>query len=359
MKNRFGSLFSFTTWGESHGPSIGVVIDGCPAGLDLATKDFLSPMARRCPGQWGTSPRQESDFVHILSGVYKGKTTGTPIALQIFNTDVDSAPYQAQHMLYRPGHAQFAYEQKFGSVDPLGGGRASARETACRVAAGVIAGKFLAYYDIFTLAYLSSLGPLNLTSYPLLSEEFRKEIYSSPFYSPLPKESIQNVLSSLIQDRDSVGGVVSFITSPIHESLGEPLFGKVHALLAGGLMSIPATKGFEIGLGFSSTQMRGSEYTDSFIMQEGQVSLQSNRCGGILGGITIGQPLEGRVAFKPTSSIGTPCLTITKTGKPATYATPETGRHDPCVAIRAVAVVEAMINLVLADLLLHQRCSKL
>ncbi|AAP05466.1 chorismate synthase [Chlamydia caviae] len=359
MRNRFGSLFSLTTWGESHGPSIGVVIDGCPAGLLLDPEDFIPAMSRRSPGRPGTSPRKEADIVHILSGVYQGKTTGTPISLQIFNTDVKSATYHQQEDRYRPGHGQLAYEKKYGLVDPLGGGRSSARETACRVAAGVIAAKILAHYDIYCLAFLSKLGKESIETYPKLSKEFAQNIYNSPFLSPLDNDSILQTLTHLQNEQDSLGGVVSFITSPIHESLGEPVFNKVQAVLASGLMSIPAAKGFEIGLGFASTDSYGSEYIDPFIIENENISMGSNNCGGSLGGITVGMPLNGRVAFKPTSSIRKPFLTVTKTGEPSIYATQKEGRHDPCVAIRAVAVVEAMVNLVLADLLLQQRCARL
>ncbi|WP_201457082.1 chorismate synthase [Chlamydia sp. 17-3921] len=359
MKNRFGSLFSFMTWGESHGPSLGVVIDGCPAGIHLNSEDFLPAMIRRRPGRIGTSLRKEPDLVQILSGVSRGITTGTPIALQISNVDIDSSTYQAQESLYRPGHAQFAYEKKFGIVDIYGGGRSSARETACRVAAGVVATKLLAHHDIFSLAYLSTIGSLTTSEYFSLTEEFSRKIKESPYASPLSEEAIQKLLTTLQKEGDSLGGIVSFITTPIQESLGEPLFGKIHALLASAMMSIPAAKGFEIGTGFASAKMFGSEYTDPFTIRDGKVSLQSNHCGGSLGGITVEQPLEGRVAFKPTSSITKPCQTVTKTGEKAFYATSKQGRHDPCVAIRATPVVEAMLNLVLADLLLHQRCAKL
>ncbi|QVE49253.1 chorismate synthase [Chlamydia crocodili] len=359
MRNRFGSLFSLTTWGESHGPSIGVVIDGCPAGLLLEPEDFIPAMSRRSPGRPGTSSRKETDSVHVLSGIYQGKTTGTPISLQIFNTDVESDVYHKQDDRYRPGHGQFAYEKKYGIVDPLGGGRSSARETACRVAAGVIAGKILAHYDIYSLAFLSKIGKESIEEYPKFSKEFAQSIYSSPFLSPLDNDSVFQILTNLETEQDSLGGVVSFITSPIHESLGEPVFNKVQAVLASALMSIPAAKGFEIGLGFTSADRFGSEYIDPFIIEDRNISMGSNNCGGSLGGITVGMPLNGRVAFKPTSSIKKPCFTVTKTQEPAIYATQKEGRHDPCVAIRAVGVVEAMVNLVLADLLLQQRCARL
>lgn len=359
MRNRFGSLFSLTTWGESHGPCLGVVIDGCPAGLQLSPEDFVPAMSRRCPGRPGTSPRKEADTVHILSGIYQGKTTGTPIALQIFNTDVNSHPYREQDDRYRPGHGQFAYEKKYGIVDPLGGGRSSGRETACRVAAGVIAAKCLAHYDIHCLAFLSKLGQVSIEEYPKYSKEFAQSIYNSPFLSPLNHDAIFQIITDLQNTQDSLGGVVSFITSPIHESLGEPVFSKVQAMLASALMSIPAAKGFEIGLGFASADRYGSEYIDPIIIEDGRISMRSNNCGGSLGGITIGMPLNGRVVFKPTSSIHKPCGTVTKTGEPTSYVTQKGSRHDPCVTIRAVGVVEAMVNLVLADLLLQQRCARL
>ncbi|EPP34546.1 chorismate synthase [Chlamydia ibidis] len=358
MKNRFGSLFSLTTWGESHGPAIGAVIDGCPAGIELSSQDFIPAMARRRPGKKGTSPRCELDHVEILSGVYKGKTTGTPISLLIRNIDVNSTSYQ--NHCYRPGHAEYAYEKKFGIADYLGGGRSSARETACRVAAGVIAAKLLAHYDIYSLAFLSQIGPLQSNCYPQFSKQLAEKIYLSKFFSLLPEEDVLSLIEETQKRGDSIGGAVTFITSPIMEGLGEPLFYKTHAALALALMGLPAAKGFEIGLGFDCAEMYGSQYTDPFInSREKGISLQSNRCGGTLGGITVGNPLEGRVAFKPTSSIRLPIATISKTGDSLSYVTETSGRHDPCVAIRAVPVVEAMVNLVLADLLLQQRCSQL
>ncbi|ADH17141.1 chorismate synthase [Chlamydia trachomatis E/C599] len=357
MHNQYGSIFSITTWGESHGPAIGVVIDGCPAGLSLSPEDFLPAMARRRPGQLHTSPRQEPDLVTILSGVYQNKTTGTPISLLIENKDVSSSSYEQLQHCYRPGHAQFAYEGKYGFADNRGGGRASARETASRVAAGVIAKKILLSQGIETLAFLSGFGTLESKNYPKLSDSLIQQVHTSPFYTLLPQEEIQNLL--LLNPDDSFGGVVSFITSPLPIGLGEPVFGKLPALLAAGMMSIPAAKGFEIGAGFSSSQMTGSAYLDAFISDESGVSLQSNRCGGALGGISIGQPLEGRVAFKPTSSIKKPCSSVLKDGTPIAYCTPNQGRHDPCVAIRAVAVVEAMLDLTLVDLLLQHRCTQL
>lgn len=353
IKNRFGHLFSITTWGESHGPAIGVVIDGCPAGLFILPEDFEPAMARRAPGRAGTSPRREGDTVTILSGVYQNHTTGAPIALNIRNENADPSAYTTSLNCYRPGHAQYAYERKYGIADPLGGGRASARETACRVAAGVIAGKILAHYDIYTLAFLSTIGSLSIEGYPSFSPELAKTIYTSPYFSLLPEEAVTSLLASLKEEKDSCGGVVSFITSPIHPGLGEPIFGKLPAYLSAACMSIPAAKGFEIGRGFNAAEARGSWFTDP-IDKKGMVS---NHCGGTLGGVTIGMPIEGRVTFKPTSSIQRPCATITREGCPTTYTTPNHGRHDPSVAIRAVPVVEAMLNLVLVDLLLYQRCA--
>lgn len=357
MHNHYGSLFSITTWGESHGPAIGVVVDGCPAGLPLSPEDFFSAMARRRPGQRHTSSRQEADLVTILSGVHQQKTTGAPISLLIQNEDVASASYEQLNHCYRPGHAQFAYEGKYGFADNRGGGRSSARETASRVAASVIAKKILLSQGITTLAFLSGFGPLEDKTYPKLTELLIKQVHASPFYSILPQEEIQNVL--LRDPEDSFGGIVSFITSPLPVGLGEPVFGKLPALLAAGMMSIPAAKGFEMGEGFSSARMTGSSYLDCLTTNEEGFTFQTNRCGGTLGGISIGQPLEGRVAFKPTSSIRKPCPSVSKNGTPIMYTTPKQGRHDPCVAIRAVAVVEAMLDLTLVDLLLQHRCAKL
>lgn len=358
MSNRFGSIFSITTWGESHGASIGVVIDGCPSNIALSSEDFMDAMSRRRPGRWGTSPRQEADVVRILSGVYQGKTTGTPISLQICNQDVDSTSYLKQAEIYRPGHAQYAYEKKYGIYDPLGGGRASARETATRVAAGVVAQKILNNYNISVLAFVSSIGTLQNHSIPSYSQDLVKQIHQSPFFSLLPEQQVLSKLTQLQEDGDSIGGVVSFVTTPILPGLGEPIFQKIPALLASALMSIPAAKGFEFGLGFESSQMLGSEYNDPFVIDnQSDISLGSNHCGGSLGGITIGQPLYGRVAFKPTSSIKKPSVSVTKTKQTALYTSDPTSRHDPCVAIRAVPVVEAMIQLSLVDLVLRQRCT--
>lgn len=360
MANRFGSIFSITTWGESHGPSIGVVIDGCPSNISLASEDFSEAMARRRPGRPGTSSRFEEDLVHILSGVHQGRTTGAPIALQIFNTDVNASPYQEQQHIYRPGHAQYAYEHKYRIYDFSGGGRASARETACRVAAGVVAQKILSHEGIHVLAFLSAIGPLQGPRSLSYSEDLVQQIRCSPFFSPIPEADVLALLHQLRQEGDSIGGIISFTTTPIPAGLGEPVFDKLPAVLAHALMSIPAAKGFEMGLGFASSHMQGSQYNDPFILDANQtVHLGSNHCGGSLGGISVNQPLYGSVAFKPTSSICRPCDSVTKSKEPATYATSRLGRHDPCVAIRAVPVVEAMIQLALVDLLLRQRSTNL
>lgn len=337
MSNRFGSIFSITTWGESHGPSIGVVIDGCPSNIHLSSQDFTYAMSRRRPGRFGTSPRKEKDAVLILSGVYQGKTTGAPISLQIMNHDVDRSPYDQQTDMYRPGHAQYAYEKKYGIYDPFGGGRASARETACRVAAGVVAQKILNEHKIAVLAFVSSIGHLCSSEIPVYSQKFVDKIHQSPFFSTLPEQPIRDLLTQIQEEGDSIGGVVSFVTTPIIPGLGDPIFQKIPARLASALMSIPAAKGFEFGLGFASSQMKGSEYTDPFILDtNNEIVLGSNHCGGSLGGITIGAPLYGKVAFKPTSSIKKPYHTVTKEKESALYVSPSTSRRDPCVAIRAV-----------------------
>ena len=308
--NSFGTRFRITTWGESHGKAIGAVIDGCPAGLPLTNDDINVELEKRRPGKPGTSPRKEPDIAEIYSGVFEGKTTGAPISIIIFNRDANSRPYEATKDLMRPGHANYTYLKKYGIFDYRGGGRASARETACRVAAGAVAKKLLALYDITVEAALEE--------------------------QPMPEEG------------DSIGGIVTVTTSPLPVGLGDPLFEKLEANLAKAILSIPATKGFEIGEGFAASAMSGSSHNDLFDSS----GPTTNRSGGTLGGISTGQPLRLKVAFKPTSSIRKPQQTVTTDGLPATLTLPKGSRHDPCVAIRGVIVVEAMVALVLIDALL-------
>lgn len=339
--NSFGTLFRITTWGESHGPAVGVVIDGCPAGLALTVDEVNQALAARAPGNSPyTSARQETDQADILSGLFEGKTTGAPLSIIIKNQDAQSEHYTSLSSLLRPGHASYTYLEKYGVFDPRGGGRASARETACRVAAGAVARSLLRHCAIEIRAYLKQIGPLTTTTGELSQE-------------------MKALLQSVKAEGDSIGGVVEFVASNVPVGLGDPLYSKLEANLASALMSLPATKGFEIGEGFGAALMRGSEHNDPFIIQHGRVQTATNHAGGLLAGITTGQPLIGRVAFKPTSSINKPQETLTIDHQPALLELPPGSRHDPCVAIRAVPVVEAMVALVLADALLMNRCARL
>lgn len=352
--NTFGTQFKIMTWGESHGPALGVVIDGCPAGLEINEAIINSELEKRAPGKNAfVSPRKESDQAQILSGVFDGKTTGTPISLLIPNHDSDSSKYESLKNLYRPGHANFTYLQKYGIFDYRGGGRASARETVCRVAAGAVARQFLASQGIELFAYLQQLGPIQETDFQdFYSLKQKKQ------RDPLNQTMIE-YLEQIKLKKDSVGGVVEFIAQGVPVGLGEPVYEKLEAKLAFAMLSLPATKGFEIGSGFKSVSMHGSEHNDLFIYEKGEVQTTSNHAGGTLGGISTGMPIIGRVAFKPTSSIDQTQKTINLQGKETTMRLPEGSRHDPCVAIRAVPVVEAMLALVLADLVLLNRCVKL
>ncbi len=366
--NTLGTLFRITTWGESHGKALGVVIDGCPAGLELSTEEIADALIRRAPGQNSyTSPRREPDTPEIYSGVFEGKTTGAPISILIHNQNIHSQHYEPIKSLLRPGHANFTYLAKYGVFDYRGGGRASARETVCRVAAGAVAQKLLAHYGIHTLAYLSALGPISIPALQNTSFEtqdfkhLKKQRDTSPLFCPDPSSEalMKSALETARDQGDSLGGVISFISIGLPPGLGDPVYEKLEAKLASAMLSIPASKGFEIGEGFLAAQMTGSSHNDLFIQAGSQVHTQSNHAGGTLGGISTGMPLVGRVAFKPTSSIQISQATLTLKGEAATLKLPEGSRHDPCVAIRAVPIVEAMCHLVLADLLLMNQTARL
>lgn len=355
--NSFGNIFKITTWGESHGKAIGVVIDGCPAGLIVDESEINVALSFRSPGQNPyTSPRQETDHAEILSGLFDGKTTGAPISILIANKDVDSSKYEPIKDLLRPGHANFTYLEKYGIFDYRGGGRSSARETAARVAAGAIAKKFLEMHGIQINAYLKQMGSIVAVIKESHFDALRALTYESPVFCP--DEEATSQMTALIEkaksEGDSVGGIVEFIALSLPAGLGDPVYEKLEANLAYAMMSLPASKGFEIGEGFGSVVMRGSEHNDLF----GEMKMQTNHAGGTLGGISTGMPLIARVAFKPTSSIMKPQKTLTTTGELATLQLPKGSRHDPCVAIRAVPVVEAMAALVIADALLLNRCVK-
>lgn len=359
--NSFGKIFKIMTWGESHGKAIGVVIDGCPAGIQLSENDIDAALALRAPGTNPyTSPRAEPDKAEILSGVFEGMTTGTPISIIIPNRDVDSSKYEQIKDLLRPGHAAYTYSEKYGNFDYRGGGRSSARETACRVAAGAVAKKFLKASGIRTIAYISRIGSVEAAIEECDVERLRSLTYNSPLYCPDSQATI--AMTALIEDAkadgDSLGGIVEFIAVSVPVGVGDPVYEKLEANLAHAMMSLPATKGFELGSGFRSSSMSGSEHNDVFIKKSGEVRTRTNFAGGTLGGISTGMPIIGRVAFKPTSSIMKPQETLTLSGDEAIFNLPVGSRHDPCVAIRAVPVVEAMLDSVLADAMLLNRCAR-
>lgn len=359
--NRFGTIFTITTFGESHGKAMGVVIDGCPAGLPLDEACIQEQLHLRAPGKSPfTSPRKESDQAEIYSGVFAGKTTGAPIAIIIQNRDADPDQYQTMQNILRPGHANFTYLEKYGVFDHRGGGRASARETVCRVAAGAVAQQLLRHYDIHGSAYLKQVGNIALSGLPDDLTSFNQATLASAIFCPdrtIEQKMMAAILSAKEQG-DSLGGVVGFVATGLPIGLGDPVYEKFEAKLAHAMMSLPASKGFAIGEGFHAAFMRGSEHNDAFTIKDSVVTLQSNHAGGLLGGISTGQPLFGEVVFKPTSSIRLPQASVTTSGEATTLQLPESARHDPCVAIRAVPVVSAMLALVLADALMQNRLAK-
>ncbi|MES2345091.1 MAG: chorismate synthase [Chlamydiota bacterium] len=362
MSNSFGTIFRITTWGESHGKAIGVVIDGCPAGLSIHQDEINAALELRAPGRNPyTSPRGEKDVAEILSGIFEGKTTGTPICIIIPNKDADSSKYEPIKNLLRPGHANYTYLKKYGIFDYRGGGRSSARETACRVAAGCIAKKLLSHYGIKLTAYIKQIGAVEAKVAQHDFERLHTLTYQSPIFCP--DEHAAHQMTALIEqvktEGDSLGGVIEFIATELPAGLGDPVYGKLEANLASAMMSLPAAKGFELGSGFGAVTMPGSEHNDLFIEKNGKIQTETNYAGGTLGGITTGMPLIGRVAFKPTSSIMKPQETLNLSKEEVPFQLPASSRHDPCVAIRAVPIVEAMLALVLVDALLINRCARL
>ena len=345
--NTFGKLLSVTTFGESHGPAIGCVVDGCPPGLALAPGDFTRDLERRATGRSRhTSARREADEVEILSGVYEGATTGTPIALLIRNTDARSRDYAKIADRFRPGHADYTYWQKYGIRDPRGGGRSSARETTMRVAAGVIAKKWLALrHGVRIQGWLSQLGGVVPAGFDAAAIE------ANPFFWPHAAQvpELEAYMDALRKSGDSVGARVDVVAEGLPPGWGEPVYGKLDAELASALMGINAAKGVEVGDGFACVAQRGSEHRDPI----GAEGFGSNHAGGVLGGISSGQPLRCSVAFKPTSSLRLPIGSLDVHGNPVEVVT--TGRHDPCVGIRATPICEAMVALVLMDQALRHR----
>lgn len=360
--NSFGNIFRITTWGESHGKAVGVVIDGCPAGLEIDDDHINAALALRAPGKSSyTSPRKEADAAEILSGVFEGKTTGAPISILIPNKDADSSKYEPIKDLLRPGHANYTYLEKYGIFDYRGGGRSSARETACRVAAGAVAKKLLEHAGMRVAAFLKQIGHIEASVECQSIDLLAASIVQSPLFCPDPAAAaaMAILIEKAKEQGESLGGIVEFIATSVPAGLGDPVYEKLEANLAKAMMSLPATKGFEIGAGFSSAHMHGSAHNDRFTCCDGQVRTETNHAGGTLGGISTGMPLIGRTVFKPTSSIMKAQKTLNVSGENASLELPKGSRHDPCVAIRAVPVVEAMAALVLADAVLLNRCSRL
>ncbi len=345
--NTFGRLFSVTSFGESHGPAMGCIVDGCPPGMALSEADIQVDLDRRKPGKSRhTTQRREDDAVQILSGVFEGRTTGTPIGLLIQNTDMRPQDYSKIMDRFRPAHADYTYQQKYGFRDYRGGGRSSARETALRVAAGAIAKKYLhEHYGVHIRGYLAQLGPIKL--------ELRdwQEVENNPFFCPDPAKvvELEAYMDALRKEGNSIGARINVVASNVPVGLGEPIFDRLDADIAHALMSINAVKGVEIGAGFGCVEQKGTEHRDEITPQ----GFLSNRAGGILGGISSGQDILASIALKPTSSIRLPARTINVRGEPVEVAT--TGRHDPCVGIRATPIAEAMLAIVLMDHALRNR----
>ncbi|MBS0604170.1 MAG: chorismate synthase [Verrucomicrobia bacterium] len=362
--NSSGNLFRITTWGESHGKAIGVVIDGCPAGLSISDDEINADLALRQGGRTPyVTPRGEKDEAQIYSGVFEGKTTGAPISIIIFNKDADSSKYEPIKDLLRPGHANFTYLEKYGIFDYRGGGRSSARETACRVAAGAIAKKLLAHFGIEVVSYIKEIGGIAISepAYDTPST-IRKATRESLIFCPdaIAAKKMIEALEKVKEEGDSLGGIIETVAFDLPIGLGDPVYEKLESSLSKAMLSLPATKGFEIGSGFAAARMKGSEHNDAFILDDdGNVSTATNFAGGTLGGISTGLPLISRVAFKPTSSIKKAQKTVNVKKEEKEFQLPEGSRHDPCVTIRAVPIVEAMTALVLADALLINRCARL
>ncbi len=344
--NTIGKLFTVTTFGESHGVALGAIVDGCPPGLELSEADLQGDLDRRKPGtSRHTTQRREDDVVRILSGVFEGRTTGTPVGLLIENTDQRSKDYSEIAAKFRPGHADYTYQQKYGIRDYRGGGRSSARETAMRVAAGAIAKKYLHRQGIEIRGFLAQLGPIRAEAFDWAQVE------QNPFFCPDAAKVVEMeaYMDELRKEGNSVGARINVVATGVPPGLGEPIFDRLDADLAHALMSINAVKGVEIGDGFACIEQKGTEHRDEMTPQ----GFLSNHAGGILGGISSGQAIVASIALKPTSSIRIPGRSVNLQGEPVEVVT--TGRHDPCVGIRATPIAEAMMAIVLMDHLLRQR----
>lgn len=344
--NTYGKLFTVTTFGESHGPALGCIIDGCPPGIELSEADLQKDLDRRKPGtSRHTTQRREADEVKILSGVFEGKTTGTAIGLLIENTDQRSKDYSNIADTFRPAHADYVYTHKYGFRDYRGGGRSSARETAMRVAAGAVAKKFLEQKGVSVRGYLSQLGPIKIQAFDW------DQVEQNPFFCPDAGKvsEMENYMDALRKEGNSIGAKISVCASGVPVGLGEPIFDRLDADLAHALMSINAVKGVEIGDGFACIEQKGTEHRDEMTPE----GFLSNHSGGILGGISTGQDITAHIALKPTSSLRLPGRSINASGEEIEVVTQ--GRHDPCVGIRATPIAEAMMAIVLMDHLLRHR----
>lgn len=357
MGNTFGNLFKLTSFGESHGSMIGGIIEGCPAGLEINKDLIQKDLDRRKPGQSKvTSPRKEDDKVQLLSGIFEGKSTGTPIGFLIPNINSKSQDYSNIKDVFRPSHADYTYEEKYGLRDYRGGGRSSARETACRVVAGSIAKQLLNNYGIKISAYVSSIGNIFADEKNVdLNKDYDSNIVRCPDNDA--SEKMINLITELKSKGNTVGGQIKCIINGVKPGLGEPVFDKLHADLGKAMLSINAVKGFEYGSGFSGSKMTGSVHNDEFIVENGNVSTKTNNSGGIQGGISNGEEIYFKVAFKPVATIMSKQNSIDKEKNKVELSVK--GRHDPCVVPRAVPIVESMAAIVLADHLLKNRLSKL
>jgi chorismate synthase len=354
VASTYGKVFRVTTWGESHGPALGAVLDGCPAGIEVDEALIQHDLDRRRVGQSKvTSPRQERDRVQILSGVFEGRTTGAPISLITYNADADSTKYDSIRDLYRPGHADYTYTAKWGHRDHRGGGRSSARETWGRVATSSIARALLKQAGIDVYAFTRQIGPI-------VAETFDRDAIENNLVrccDPVAAERMVEAIDQIKLEKDSLGGIVEVRADGVPPGLGEPIADKLDAMIGQAMLSIPATKGVEIGEGFKAVSMRGTEHNDHLYVDEsGRVRTRTNNAGGMLGGISNGETIIARVAIKPTSSVSQPQETVDVYGNSREILVE--GRHDPCVVPRAVPVVEAMLLLVLADLYLLNRMSR-
>lgn len=354
MGSSFGSIFRINTWGESHGPALGVVVDGCPAGLEISEEVIQRDLDRRRVGQSKvTSPRNETDKVTILSGVFEGRTTGAPISLITYNRDVDSSKYDVIRDVFRPGHADFTYWAKYGHRDHRGGGRSSARETWGRVAAGSIARQILLTAGVDVYGFVCQLNTIKMETFD--RNEIDRNLVRCP--DAAAAERMVEMIVAAKESNNSVGGIVEIRADNVPPGLGEPTMDKLDGLLGHAMLSIPAVKGVEIGMGFDAVTMRGRDHNDGFYMEDGRVRTISNNSGGMLGGISNGEQIVARVAVKPTSSVAQEQQTVDIHGNDRTVLVE--GRHDPSICPRVVPVAEAMMVLVLADLYLLNRAARI